>query len=350
MAQVAAQPDTPGPVKIRPIRVSAFEKRDRTRKRLVEAMYAAGLSSAAYPMSLCRQSFNGFVAMGDCHCSKAVGRSCSIRLCPHCEKKRALRLRRGLLGLLDGWKRPRFVTLTIPNVPRLRRPAPETWKKKKQYTVYDELRGCLRRLRQRKGFRKYVAGGVYVLETTHAVGQKRCKKKGCGAWNERLQDDEGRWFVRCTSCGHEAHGWHPHVHIVYDGRYFPREELQALWVAAGGGENVYIQDCRPGLVNELAKYAVKCADVVSTPSLLRELYEAVQGQHLFESFGSARGQFLEAGRPVKTDFVCPHGHEFEYVGVVQVVDVFKVEDEWKLWPEVRARLLTRALSRMKEVA
>lgn len=247
--------------------------------------------------------------------------SCHVRTCPDCEaqrQSRALAIYARVAG--ERMTDPRFVTLTITNVPR------------------GELRAGLRRLR------KLVA----QLLRRGLVKGGRCRyRKRCGAVRsvdvrgrprlcphpagDHLARTDGTWTLgheyraRCEArdpaAGHGAarggivsvevtyneltDTWHPHAHLLLDGPFLPWAELRNAWhelTSRDGGTPAWIVDVRrvkadpdgslAGGIREVVKYATKPSKaLVETDggAVLAELLLALRGQRLVSAFGSLHG-------------------------------------------------------------
>jgi hypothetical protein len=107
------------------------------------------------------------------------------------------------------------------------------------------------KLQRREEYKHYVAGALRVCEAT---------------WNE------------------ERGSWNLHLHVIFEGRYWPQDELQALWQSCGGG----IVDIRAATsVDELLKYALKTANVPK--ERIVEWAQAMHGKRDIEYLGAWRG-------------------------------------------------------------
>lgn len=92
--------------------------------------------------------------------------------------------------------------------------------------------------------------------------------------------------------------WHPHLHVLVEGKFFPHAELSAAWHAVTGDSSiVFIEPVRDreGTASYVTKYVTKPADssVFAVPDRLDELVCALRGRRLCTTFGSWRGEKLE---------------------------------------------------------
>jgi len=268
-----------------------FEKREKGRAKLEKALDGAGLFQLAAKVKDCSKRFFGFLAPA-CGCGKAVPVTCGVRLCPHCEKKRGNRLFKTVERLFKGMKDPRFITLTVPNSAHI------------DGDLIDALREMFVKLRHLKRFQGYVDGGFYVIEITN-----------------------------------RGKGWHPHIHALVDGRYYPQAQLSEDWQSCGGGLRVDIRPADQKGVMELCWYMVKGSQFFDSPSMVRALYEAIHGKRLAGAFGCCFNQFNEIRREEKEEKkkpdCCRHGNEYEWAGKLSVSDVYlDVESrEWRIFKQ-----------------
>jgi len=87
-----------------------------------------------------------------------------------------------------------------------------------------------------------------------------------------------------TTWSRRSQGWHVHIHFVYEGRFWPADELAALWSTYSDGTIVDVREVdRPA---EFFKYLLKVAGVPAG----KVVEYAVQssGRRLIEFLGSWR--------------------------------------------------------------
>lgn len=207
------------------------------------------------------ESFIGAVVAPH-HCGRALCTRCEQREQTHA-KSRA-RLKAALERAMVRGGRPRFITLTIANQPRLA-------------AAVDDLSGAARALRKTPEWAHHIRGGVRALEVTHNDGIRRRLKRDvaeqhglmCGKGRRvtyieevtRKQNADGSWTTattrrdldkrdaakyldalhdagadiyrktpwaerHCTEHGAKGcdecdpRGWHPHHHIVAEGEFW----------------------------------------------------------------------------------------------------------------------------------
>lgn len=149
---------------------------------------------------------------------------------------------------LDG-ARCRLVTLTI---------------RTHQMSLADavvKLYSSFARLRQTTFWRTRVTGGCAVCEV------------------KRTQDDTR---------------WHPHLHLLVEGKYIPQGRLAKHWYAITGDSYIVdVRMCRHG--EDAARYVTKYlskpvpSSIVRHPASLAEAVKALGGRRMVSTFGDWRG-------------------------------------------------------------
>jgi hypothetical protein len=88
--------------------------------------------------------------------------------------------------------------------------------------------------------------------------------------------------------------WHPHLHAILHGRYFPKQLLSSLWHSVTGDS--MISDIRAisdegKIADYVAKYAGKSVNdtFLNRPELLDEVVECFRARRLCHTFGTWRG-------------------------------------------------------------
>lgn len=174
-----------------------------------------------------------------------IGSYCHDRFCPICGTRRTTCVRSNLEDWLKG-KTVRLVTLTLRT---------ET---EPLLTSVKRLYLCFKRLRRTTFWKEHVTGGTAVLE---------CK------WNAEKQK------------------WHPHLHMVCEGKYIPQAELSNAWFDVTGDSRIV--DVRlirqdTDAVNYVTKYLTKQLSDTLThqPDRAIELIKVLQGRRMLLSFGT----------------------------------------------------------------
>lgn len=174
----------------------------------------------------------------DCGHRKPIKFSCNLVICPVCRSARMGKLASRLRPMYEQMKRPRYLTLTVPNVLDLR-------------SGMKAIRVAFGKLRRSSCWRE-VAGGVSTAEAT-------------------FNCDLGNWNV--------------HLHTLYDG-YTDFSRVRERWSDLTGSvwtfdEETFGRD----IVAEVIGYCGKVPQF-PTPELYVEYYRALRGVRLTQTYGS----------------------------------------------------------------
>ena len=180
------------------------------------------------------------------------GNYCHDRWCIPCSQARARFIAGNLVEAITDPSRVRTITLTLKhtNVPLS--------------AQIDRLYACFRRLRDSKAWQVRVNGGAAFLEIVQSVDRS---------------------------------GWHPHLHLIVEGLFWPHDELSRLWYEITGDSSI-VHIAAPRSLTDSAhyacKYASKAADhqIYDQPEALAESISATRGRHLCQTFGTWRGLAL----------------------------------------------------------
>lgn len=192
---------------------------------------------------------------------------CRDRLCPLCSYRRGFQATAKVMSLTNTFNAPRLLTLTLK--------ATDAPLKATVFRLFNRFAA----LRAMKGWSSRVIGGVWTLEIT-----------------------------RNATTGQ----WHPHLHIIADGEFFPQPLLKTLWLEATGDSFIVdvrsIHDRREA-ARYVAAYLAKPCDVAAWPaSAIAEYALALHGRRLMQPFGTARSVDLdddeEAEAIEKTTLLC----------------------------------------------
>lgn len=190
---------------------------------------------------------------------------CKCRHCAPCAAAKAGILAANLRDKLEGNAvgQYRFVTLTLRH-----NDTPLT-------NQIARLYSCFRKLRKCAMWHKTQKGGCAILEVK---------------WDPKTKQ------------------WHPHLHIVTEGRYMSQRELAEEWRAITGDS--FVVDIRPlssgkDAAHYVAKYVSKgTVDQVWTdPDAAQEWILATKGVRSASTYGTWRGFKLLARRPDKKEWV-----------------------------------------------
>jgi len=118
-------------------------------------------------------------------------------------------------------------------------------------------------------------------------------------------------FLELTRGAAGTH-WHPHLHIIWEGKYLPQEQVSKRWKELTGDS--WIVDLRPiGDVERAASYVAKYASKSIPKSIwdnqenLIEVIQVLEGRRTFNTFGSWRKIPLCKIPPIQDGWerVCP---------------------------------------------
>lgn len=179
---------------------------------------------------------------------KVAGSCCRDRWCVPCARARSRTIAANLREHL-GNRPARFLTLTVKADDLTLRDAT------------DKLVASFQALRRRRLWSDRVTGGAAFLEIT------RSDKTG---------------------------DWHPHYHVLVEGKYIPQADLKSAWLEITGDS--YIVDIRlvrsqVQVTKYVTKYVSKPLSAADTADqeLFVEAIDAMKGRHLCQTFGTWRG-------------------------------------------------------------
>lgn len=175
------------------------------------------------------------------------GSHCHDRFCVPCANERSCTIAHNVMDFLE-LKTVRFVTLTLKHQ---NRPLSDS---------LDHLYSAWKHLRKSIHWRRRVFGGIAFIEIKHST---------------------------ITDC------WHPHIHALISGRYFPQAMLSDAWNRASGGSSIVDIRAVNGskhVSRYVTKYASKPLNHTfqHEPYLLEEAIVALKGRRLCMTFGSYR--------------------------------------------------------------
>jgi hypothetical protein len=199
-------------------------------------------------------------------------RSCGFKLCMFHQKRASAEKRVKIKTAIGLMKKPRFVTFTVKH-----------GRNDRLHGTLEKLNKGWEKLLRRKAWRAKAGNGIASLET---------------GW-------------------HWDNGWHPHLHVIFDGEYFPQKELRALWHEVTGDS--YVVDVRAvdkGVINEMSKYLAK-------PSSFLYEFDRVGKQYFLQKDGK--------GEPVKLPFDVQKALVKEFMETMHRRRTLKVfgSKEWK---------------------
>lgn len=170
---------------------------------------------------------------------------CKSRVCPRCSRIRARQLAVKIAAIVRRMDAPRFLTLTMRSTDR---------------PLRDQITHLRRRfaaMRRTESWKRHVGGGVYTIEITFNA---------------------------------ETSQWHPHLHAIIDGSFYPHRVILADWETAVGdhaGVDIRAVHGIRKLANYLAAYVAKSCDLTKLdPDRLAEWAVETHGLRLAQTFGS----------------------------------------------------------------
>lgn len=175
-------------------------------------------------------------------------KTCRSRWCEACSLERRVVVSRNVREQCIG-KQVRFCTLTLRS-----RPGPLAEQVQRLYR-------CFKNWRNRKKIKQKVFGGIAFLEVT------RSDKTGL---------------------------WHPHLHVLFEGRYLPHTLASEEWLLVTKDSYV-VHITRVPNHEDAARYVTKyaskglCSSIWRQPALLDECIVALRGTRTFTTFGTWRG-------------------------------------------------------------
>lgn len=181
---------------------------------------------------------------------------CGLRWCPLCIRSRRYILTKSVGSWLKRLDKPKFLTLTLKHSSA---PLSEQ---------IDSLYHFFKEFKRRKFFKKRLLGGVWFFQV-------------------KKSDTDGLW--------------HPHLHILFEGRFLPHAEVSKIWSEITHGSSVV--DIRA--VNNPKKAADYVARYASAPADLSslcvsdgvELVESLHNRRIVGTFGTGKVVKLTAEKP-----------------------------------------------------
>lgn len=221
---------------------------ERTRERILDAlMNTAQSENRIKRFDSCGSMTWVYRNRTDPRQFKLVGGYCRDRFCTPCAVAKAHLIRDNIMVHIKD-KRVIHLVLTLKTEGH-----DLTWQ-------LDNFLRCFTLLRQTSLWRRCVAGGAAFIELKWNPGSNR---------------------------------WHPHLHILFEGRYLPHDQLSPLWSRITDGSYiVHLKEVpnEEALARDVAKYAGKGVtfSVISDPDRLEEAIIALNGRRVCMTFGCWR--------------------------------------------------------------
>lgn len=220
---------------------------DRLRvHRAIELTFPDGQRSCKF--AWCGESAHVEVSATDPPDYRINSENCRDRWCRACQGDRTRVIAANIIEHL-GTRQSRFLTLTIQTDALTLKQA------------VDKLYRSFAKLRLTTLWRRKVTGGVATCEI------KR------GATGDR---------------------WHPHLHVILEGKYLPHDDVRRAWFKITGDSYiVHLKTVENSI--QAAQYVTKYlrkpvpASIVRTPDHLSEAMVALHGRRMVTTFGTWRG-------------------------------------------------------------
>lgn len=178
---------------------------------------------------------------------RVASKRCGLRWCPLCIRTRRFVITAVVAGWLRTADRPKFLTLTLKH---------NTAPLEKQVS---SLYGFFKELKRRPWFKKRLKGGIWFFQV-------------------KLSESDGLW--------------HPHLHILFEGKFLPHAELSQKWKEITHGSSVVdIRSVKnPKKVAEyVARYAAAPCDLADLDSeRALDVVRALFGRRIVGTFGTGR--------------------------------------------------------------
>jgi hypothetical protein len=203
----------------------------------------------------CR-SFAWFVRHKDTGKIRVASSRCGLRWCPLCIRTRRYIITAAVSNWMKTVEQPKFLTLTLKHTSS---PLSEQ---------IDNLYGFFKEFKRRKFFKKRLIGGV--------------------------------WFFQVKKSATDGL-YHPHLHILFEGRFLPHDEVSKIWSEITHGSNIVdiraVNNARKA-VDYVARYASAPCDLAKLDVISGvEVVSALHGRRIVGTFGTGRLVKFTAQKP-----------------------------------------------------
>lgn len=352
-----------------------FEKRESLRKATAAALERNGDFETARKLRDCQKRLKAWKPE-ECgpECIEVTPESCSVRICPHNERRRSRRNYRIAQGLLPEFDNPQFVTFTIPNVKSL-----------EEGEVLSRLNRDFRKFRQLRSYQDRCRGGLFSVEIPeegngwnvhiHALldfafwsdfdlafqwakvtGARYARGKVLAATEHTIKAPAN--FLKDAKCGWSVQAGDHAFGVIT--KVF-REYIGVDWKgpkhgfrAPKAGDSLLVSEARivhrrsidgPQALKELCKYVTKIQGFVSDGKKIAELLQAIKGKRLFGAVGDFYALKNELKRADESrPFCCKkHGCEHEVLGETDhegaYFDARSPPGRWRLYRETEVEMI-----------
>ena len=144
----------------------------------------------------------------------------------------------------------------------------------------------------------------------------------------------GVWFFQ-LKFNQATEQWHPHIHCLITGKFFPQAKLKQLWYKITGDSDIV--DIRPvkdleGCANDVARYATSPADIAAVNhEQALDIYYATKHRRICGSWGNAKSITLKPEVADDQD-MWTRVADFYFVNVKKQFDP-KVRAFWKCFKQ-----------------
>ena len=244
---------------------------------------------------------------------KVASSACHLRWCPFCSNAKRYLITKNVEAFLSKAEKPRFLTLTLKHSQNC------------LSNQIEDLYKFFRQFRRTKEAKHYLTGGI--------------------------------WFFQVKK-GTDGLSWHPHLHILATGLYWPQKSISQLWSKITHGSNIV--DIRavknPKKAAEyVARYASKPCELSSnTINENLELYISLKSKRLCGTFGIAKAVVLvtkkseEVRQYVKlatwSEILKNENNNPEYSEILQAY-----RDKTPILRELNCELLNKSMSEIDNI-
>jgi len=178
---------------------------------------------------------------------RIVSHHCRLRWCPFCARVKAFKASLTLERWVRKALHPKLLTLTLrsSSLPLS--------------TQIDRIYDAFRTLRKRNKFKSRLLGGFWYFQVTKSV------KTGF---------------------------WHPHIHVLCEGRYIQHRYLKSMWEQITGDSVIVdIRQVRnpKSVINDVTRYISRPMSLKGlTSENMLDLFKSFHGRRLCGTFGTAR--------------------------------------------------------------
>ena len=188
-----------------------------------------------------------FVRHKTTHEVRVASSRCNLRWCPLCIKTKRFIMQASIIPWVKAAQKPKFITLTLKHS---KEPLP---------AQIDRLYKSFKLLRGRKLWKDRIKGGLWFFQV--------------------------KWSAKSDS-------WHPHLHVICEGRYVNNRNLQSTWLDITGDSMVVdiraVKDPKK-TAEYVSRYATAPAnmDDLSDAEAV-EVFDAMAGRRVCGTFGTGK--------------------------------------------------------------